>query len=709
MHHIEGGGIPLLCIYVCQCTYCTTKTEGIILSKLFSYPPSPPPLHALTPFLTHHPHHTHTHHNNHSAQNNIHHTQILRALVTLPSCSSAPHKAKTHHHYTHIIAPSASSIMSENTTSTRKRGSGNHKNEAPTNATSAAAASCPHPHAEKKSKPSTSSASPAGAGVAADYRKGREDGPTHCTWFPGTTEQSPHLHEVHQPKPKILSTILDHIGDTPLVRINKITATEGIKCEVLAKCEFFNSGGSVKDRIGKRMIEDAERSGRIKPGDTLIEPTSGNTGIGLALAAAIKGYRMIITLPEKMSREKVDILKALGAEIIRTPTEAAYDSPDSHIGVAKRLQTEIPNSHILDQYANPSNPLAHYDHTAEELLEQTGGHIDYVVISAGTGGTLTGIGRKLKEKLPNLKLIGVDPVGSILAEPENLNDEDRLQSYKVEGIGYDFIPTVLDRALVDEWVKTNDRDSLLMARRLIRDEGLLCGGSCGSAMAAAVEVAKKLPAGKRVVVLLPDSSRNYMTKMISDQWMIESGFADGRIIDRPQYKTWWAKKRVQDLHLQTPITIAPGVTCKEAIGLLSAQGFDTLPVISVDGQILGVVTEGNLTAKLVSNRVQPDDDITCALYTQFRKVGLNDTLEDLANIFDRDHYALVVTEQLQFTGSRGAASSSSASSSKGKGGNGEREDAMSPLISATRSVVTGVVTRIDLLSYLSSNTPSSSP
>jgi len=545
------------------------------------------------------------------------------------------------------------------------------------------------PYTGTKGKPAASAAA---AADGATYRQGRADGPMKCTWTPNTTEASPHPHEIHQPKPKILNTILDHIGDTPLVRINKITAAEGIKCEILAKCEFFNSGGSVKDRIGKRMIEDAERSGRIKPGDTLIEPTSGNTGIGLALAAAIKGYRMIITLPEKMSREKVDILKALGAEIIRTPTEAAYDSPDSHIGVAKRLQTEIPNSHILDQYANPSNPLAHYDHTAEELLEQTGGQIDVLIISAGTGGTLTGIGRKLKERLPNLTIVGVDPVGSILAEPDSLNDQNRLTSYKVEGIGYDFIPTVLDRALVDEWVKTDDRESLLMARRLIRDEGLLCGGSCGSAMAAAVRVAKGLPAGKRMVVLLPDSSRNYMTKLVSDQWMIEAGFADGRLIDRPQYKTWWAKKRVQDLHLQTPITIAPGVTCKEAIGLLSAQGFDTLPVISVDGQILGVVTEGNLTAKLVSNRVQPDDDITCALYAQFRKVNMGDNLGDLANIFDRDHYALVVAEQLQYTGGK---------SVRG-GGGGEGGGKKRVLPSATRSVVTGVATRIDLLNYISS-------
>ncbi len=243
----------------------------------------------------------------------------------------------------------------------------------------------------------------------------------------------------------------------------------------MAKCEYFNAGGSVKDRIGKRMVEDAEKSGRIKKGDTLIEPTSGNTGIGLALAAAVKGYKMIITLPEKMSQEKVDVLKALGAQIIRTPTEAAWDSPESHIGVAKKLHKEIPNSHILDQYSNPSNPLAHYDGTAEEIIQQCDGNVDMVVITAGTGGTLTGIARKIKEKAPQCKVIAVDPDGSILALPESLNGA--IHSYKVEGIGYDFIPTVLDRSseLVDKWYKSFDKESFVMARRLIKEEGLLCG------------------------------------------------------------------------------------------------------------------------------------------------------------------------------------------------------------------------------------------
>ena len=220
------------------------------------------------------------------------------------------------------------------------------------------------------------------------HRKAHLDADQKCTWYPGTTEPNPHIRKPLVPKPKIMNTILENIGNTPLVRINKLSKAAGLKCELLAKCEFFNAGGSVKDRIGLKMVEDAERQGRIKPGDTLIEPTSGNTGIGLALAAAIKGYRMIITLPEKMSNEKVDVLKALGAEIIRTPTEAAFDSPDSHIGVANKLLSEIPNSHILDQYANPSNPMAHYDGTAEEIWQQCDGKLDMIVLTAGTGGQL---------------------------------------------------------------------------------------------------------------------------------------------------------------------------------------------------------------------------------------------------------------------------------------------------------------------------------
>ena len=314
----------------------------------------------------------------------------------------------------------------------------------------------------------------------------------------------------------IHDTILTTIGNTPVVKVN--TIGKDLSCNLLAKCEFFNPGGSIKDRIGWNMVEDAEKSGRIKPGDTLIEPTSGNTGQGIALAAAVKGYKCIITMPEKMSREKQIALEALGAEIVRTPTEAAFDDPESHIGVAKKLQKEIPDSHILDQYGNPSNPDAHYDNTAKEILDDFGTDLHMVVMGVGTGGTITGVAKKLKEEIPDIIIVGADPVGSILGGGK------KVEPYLVEGIGYDFIPDVLDNGLVDEYVKTEDEESFIMARRLIKEEGLLCGGSSGSAMVAALKAAVKLNNDKNCLVILPDGIRNYMTKFPNDDWMKRNGF-----------------------------------------------------------------------------------------------------------------------------------------------------------------------------------------
>ena len=316
----------------------------------------------------------------------------------------------------------------------------------------------------------------------------------------------------------ILDNISQAIGNTPTVKLNSVGCE--LACDLYVKCEFFNAGGSVKDRIGLRMVEKAEKSGRIKPGDTLIEPTSGNTGIGMALTAAVKGYRCIIVMPEKMSKEKQVILEALGAEIVRTPTQAAWDSPESHIGVAKKLNQEISDSHILDQYSNPDNPDAHYEGTAEEILAEFGTDLDMCVMGVGTGGTITGVAKKLKEKIPSIKIIGADPFGSILG------GGDDVFPYQVEGIGYDFFPDVLDNDLVDDYVKVNDQDSFVMARRLIKEEGLLCGGSSGTAMVAALKKAKDLEAAQKCLVILPDGVRNYLSKFLSDEWMKKEGFME---------------------------------------------------------------------------------------------------------------------------------------------------------------------------------------
>ncbi|XP_031570936.1 cystathionine beta-synthase-like [Actinia tenebrosa] len=501
----------------------------------------------------------------------------------------------------------------------------------------------------------------------------RPDVVSKCTWHLGAKlSDSPHYHaKSREPSSKIMPNILQKIGDTPLVRINNIGKSCGLKCELLAKCEYFNAGGSVKDRIGLRMIEDAEREGTLKPGDTLIEPTSGNTGIGLALASAVKGYRCIIVMPEKMSKEKVDVLRALGAEIVRTPTEAKFDSPESHIGVAQRLNQEIPNSHILDQYRNPGNPLAHYDSTAEEIAFQCDGKIDMVVLGAGTGGTITGVARNLKTKCPNIKVVGVDPFGSILAEPEKLNDTD-VTTYHVEGIGYDFVPTVLDRSVVDEWFKVGDKEAFSMARRLIRDEGLLCGGSSGSAMVAALQAAKSLGEGQRCVVILPDSIRNYMTKFLSDDWMEEHDFIELSIHDENS-KLWWWSKKVSVIKLQSPLTVLPSISCQKCIEIMSREGYDQIPVVDDTGAVLGMITLGNIMSQILAGRLKPSDDVSICIYKNFKKVTLDTDLRKLSRILDIDHYALVVHSQRVYNDT----------------------DVMKQ-----KEMIFGIVTRVDLLNYI---------
>lgn len=310
-----------------------------------------------------------------------------------------------------------------------------------------------------------------------------------------------------------LNNICQSIGNTPLVRFSKIAAH--LKCNVYGKCEFFNPGGSTKDRIALRMVEDAESSGKIRPGDTIIEASSGNVGIGLALVGAAKGYHVVVVMPDKMSEEKQLILEALGAEVVRTPITEPFDSPNSHIGVAKRLQKERDRAFILDQYSNPSNPLAHMESTAQEIWEDLEGKVDMCVVGVGTGGTLSGLSKALKQKNPNIQIVAVDPKGSILAGLE----DDYVGSYQVEGIGYDFVPDVLERKYVNRWYKSEDKESFMWTQRLILEEGILCGGSSGAALAAVMSEAQCLNEKQNCVVILPDGSRNYLSKFLNPEWM----------------------------------------------------------------------------------------------------------------------------------------------------------------------------------------------
>ncbi len=423
--------------------------------------------------------------------------------------------------------------------------------------------------------------------------------------------------------------ILEAIGKTPLVRLHRVGA--GLDCNLFAKCEFMNPGGSVKDRIGYRMVKDAQEQGRIKPGDTLIEPTSGNTGIGIALAGAVLGYRVIITMPEKMSREKQVTLEALGAEIIRTPTEAAFDSPDSHISVANRLQKELPNAHILDQYSNPSNPLAHYEGTAQEILDDLDGKVDMVVIGAGTGGTVTGVAKRLKEANPDVIIVGADPIGSILAGGTHV------ASYKVEGIGYDFIPDVLDQSTVDRWVKTGDRESFLLARRLIREEGMLCGGSSGSSLYAALREAKTLRAGQNCVVLLADGVRNYMTKFVDDNWMKQNRFTGHTLLEGDVSTIASAKSNGELLTLEADGAMS------EAIAIMRRAGISQIPVTE-NGRLVGMVHEEGLLQYLASGQPSSGSTVRSIMDRSVATVESTTPLHVLESLLENAGSAVIVDD-----------------------------------------------------------------
>ena len=394
---------------------------------------------------------------------------------------------------------------------------------------------------------------------------------------------------------EILETFLDAVGNTPLVRLRRVT--RGVKPTILAKLEMLNPGGSVKDRIGLRMIEAAERAGALKPGGTIIEPTSGNTGHGLAIAAAIKGYRCIFVMPDKMSQEKVALLRAYGAEVVITPTAVAPESPESYYRVADRLTEEIPGAFQPNQYFNQENPQAHYETTGPELWEQTDGKIDVLVTGVGTGGTITGTGRYLKEKKPELLVVGADPEGSIFSAPD-----EPARPYLVEGIGEDFWPESFDPTIVDRYVRVSDRDSLLLARSITREEGILVGGSSGTALHAALEVAKEMDEGTTIVVIFPDTGRNYLSKLYSDTYMLQYG-----VLDRPEVVRVEEILRAKQGELPTLVAIGAHEKVRHAVDTLQQYGISQAPVARDEGgEVTGIV--GSIQERDLLDRIFRDPD-----------------------------------------------------------------------------------------------------
>lgn len=377
----------------------------------------------------------------------------------------------------------------------------------------------------------------------------------------------------------LYDNILKAIGKTPLVKLNNIT--EGIRSEIYVKPEFLNPGGSVKDRIALYMIEGAEKEGLLKPGDTIIEATAGNTGIGLAMIASIKKYRCIFVMPDKMSQDKVNLLRAYGAEVVITPTSVASDSPESYNSVADRLAREIPGSYRPNQFENPNNPLAHYLTTGPEIWEASEGKIDVFVAGMGTGGTISGTGKYLKEKNPNIIIVGADPEGSILSG-------DSPKSYKVEGIGEDFIPKTFDRQIVDEMIRISDMEAFHTARRLAREEGLLVGGSSGTAVAAALKFSRRLSGSKLIITLLPDTGRNYINKIFSDNWMWENNFwveEEKRVTIKDVLMTKNPFHKI--------ISLSPEDTLDKAAKLMEIYNISQIPIIQ-ENQVPGSLSETTL-------------------------------------------------------------------------------------------------------------------
>ncbi len=438
----------------------------------------------------------------------------------------------------------------------------------------------------------------------------------------------------------IHDNILTTIGQTPLVRLNRVT--RGLPPTVLAKIEFFNPGGSVKDRIGPPIIEVAERAGELKPGGTIVEATSGNTGVGLAIAAAIKGYKCICVMPDKMSEEKIRLLRAFGARVVITPTAVEPEDPRSYYSVARRIADETPNAILANQYHNPANPEAHYHVTGPELWRQTGGRIDVFVTGMGTGGTITGVGRYLKEQNPAVKIVGVDPVGSILHDLFQTGQRVPAHTYKIEGIGEDFLPTTLDLSVVDDTVQISDKESFLMTRRLVREEGIFCGGSSGTAVAGALRYIQEHNLGSQVtvVVVLPDSGSRYLSKVFNDDWMRENGFLESA----------WVEVRAADVlaakSMQTLYTARPADRQLDVIALMKQHNISQVPVMD-NGRLLGIVTEVELLNHMLTTGHTHDsaETIEPIIRPQVTTVTPDTSLETLMSVFATHPVALVVEEE----------------------------------------------------------------
>jgi cystathionine beta-synthase len=431
-------------------------------------------------------------------------------------------------------------------------------------------------------------------------------------------------------------SVLDTIGWTPLVRLTRIT--RGIRTPVYGKAEFFNPGGSVKDRIGLPIIERAERDGTLKPGGTIVEGTSGNTGVGLAIAAALKGYRCIFTMPDKMSQEKVRLLKAFGAEVIITPTAVPPDHPDNYVMMAKRIAKETPNAILANQFYNEANPDAHYATTGPELWEQSEGRITHFVAAAGTGGTLTGAGRYLKEKNPKIQIIAGDPHGSILAEMWKTKGKGKPEGtpYKVEGIGQDKIPGTLDMSVVDDYQTVADRDAFAMARRLTREEGLFVGGSAGLITHVALDLARRLDDPKAfVVTFLCDTGERYLSKLYNDEWMRENQMLE------PEKGTLGTVLGTKSGDAPVVVSVAPGTTVRQALRLMSQHDVSQLPVM--DGaNCVGSVSDWSLSAKSLDNSKLLDMTVSEVMDPPFPMVDATQHVESVAKLLSKSNPAVLV-------------------------------------------------------------------